>query len=71
MKGALEEPVVSLGVVGEVPVFTWKFPPRHEEKDGYFKTRGLPAQPQVIMGSGLVGQHGDSGQAVLADVEER
>ena len=36
-----------------------------------FKTQGLPAQPQVIMGSGLVGQRGDSGQAVLADVEER
>ena len=36
-----------------------------------FKTPGLPAQPKVIMGSGLVGQRGDSGQAVLADVDER
>ena len=43
-----------------------KASPRLEETDG-----GLPAQPQVIMGSGLVGQRGDSGQAVLADVEER
>ena len=39
--------------------------------DGYFMTQGLPAQPQVIMGSGFVGQRGDSGQAVVADVEER
>ncbi|KAI4975516.1 hypothetical protein ZWY2020_049123 [Hordeum vulgare] len=45
--------------------------PRHEEMDGCFKTQGLPAQPQVIMGSGLVGQCGDSGRAVLRDVEER
>ena len=48
-----------------------KASPRHEEMDGYFKTKGLPAQPQVIMGSGLVGQHGESGRAVLRDVEER
>ena len=48
-----------------------KASPRLEETDGDFKTQGLPAQPQVIMGSGLVGQRGDSGQAVLADVEER
>ena len=48
-----------------------KASPRLEETDGGFKTQGLPAQPQVIMGSGLVGQRGDSGQAVLADVEER
>ena len=48
-----------------------KASPRLEETDGDFKTQGLPAQPQVIMGSGLVGQCGDSGQAVLADVEER
>ncbi|KAI4996971.1 hypothetical protein ZWY2020_052313 [Hordeum vulgare] len=45
-----------------------KASPRLEETDGGFKTQGLPAQPQVIMGSGLVGQHGDSGQAVLADM---
>ena len=48
-----------------------KASPRLEETDGDFKTQGLPAQPQVIMGSGLVGQRGDSGQAVLADVDER
>ena len=48
-----------------------KASPRLEETDGGFKTQGLPAQPQVIMGSGLVGQRGDSGQAVLADVDER
>ena len=48
-----------------------KASPRLEEMDGGFKTQGLLAQPQVIMGSGLVGQHGDSGQAVPADVEER
>ena len=42
-----------------------------KEMDGYFKTQRLPAQPQVIMGSGLVGQCGDSGRAVLRDVEER
>ena len=47
-----------------------KASPRLEETDEDFKTQGLPAQPQVIMGSGLVGQRGDSGQAVLADVEE-
>ena len=48
-----------------------KASPRLEGTDGDFKTQSLPAQPQVIMGSGLVGQRGDSGQAVLADVEER
>ena len=48
-----------------------KAAPRLEETDGDFKTQGLRAQPQVIMGSGLVRQRGDSGQAVLADVEER
>ena len=48
-----------------------KASPKREEMDGCFKTQGLPAQPQVIMGSGLVGQRGDSGQAVLADVDER
>lgn len=31
-------PSGSLGVAGEVPVFTRKVPPRHEEMDGYFKT---------------------------------
>ena len=55
----------SLGVAGEAAVFTWKVPPRPEEKDGYFKTRGLPAQAQAIMGFGLVGQRGDSGRMVL------
>lgn len=48
-----------------------KASPRHEEMDGCLKTQGLLAQPQVIMGSGLVGHRGDSGQAVLRDVEER
>ena len=48
-----------------------KASPKHKEMDGYFKTQGLPAQPQVIMGFGLVGQRGDSGRAVLRDVEER
>ena len=48
-----------------------KASPRLKEMDGYFQDQSLPAQPQVIMGSGLVGQRGDSGQAVLADVEER
>ena len=48
-----------------------KASPRLEETDGGFKTQGLPAQPQVIMGSGLVGQRGDSGRAVLRDVDER
>ena len=71
MNGALEKQVVSLGVAGEVPVFMRKGPPRHKEMDGYFKTRGLHAQPQAIMGSGLVGHRGDSGRMVLRDVEER
>ena len=42
-----------------------KSSPMLKEMDIYFKTQGLPAHPQVIMGSGLVGQRGDSGQAVL------
>ena len=63
--------MVSLGVAGEVLVFTRKGPPKHKEMDGYFKTLGLPAHPQAIMGSCLVGYHGDSGWAVLRDVEER
>ena len=46
-----------------------KASPRLEETYGGFKSQGLPAQPQVIMGSGLVGQRGHSGQAVLADVQ--
>ena len=45
--------------------------PGSKRRTDIFKTQGLPAQPQVIMGSGLVGQRGDSGQAVLADVDER
>lgn len=64
-------PSGSLGDVEEAPVFTRKGPARHKEMDGYFKTRGLLAQPQAIMGSGLVGHHGDSGRAVLRDVEEQ
>ena len=48
-----------------------KASPRLKGTDGDFKTQGLPAQRQVIMGSGLVGQRGNSGQAVLADVDER
>ncbi len=48
-----------------------KASPRLKEMDGNFKTQGLPAQPQVIMGSGLVGQRDESGQAVLADEEKR
>ena len=60
-----------LGCMGKCHDILRKASPRFEEMGGYFKTQGLPAQPQVIMGSGLVGQRGDSGQAVLADVEER
>ena len=63
--------MVSLDVVGEVPIFMRKGPPRHKEMDGCFKTQGLPTQPQAIMGSGLVGYRGDPRQAVLRDVEER
>ncbi len=48
-----------------------KLHPGSKRRTDIFKTQGLPAQPQVIMGSGLVGQRGDSGQAVLADVDER
>ena len=58
------------GCMGKCHDILRKASPRHKEMDGYFKTQGLPAQPQVIMGSGLVGQRGDSGQAVLRDVEE-
>ena len=47
-----------------------KLHPGSKGRMDIFKTQGLPAQPQVIMGSGLVGQRGDFGQAVPADVEE-
>ena len=56
---------------GEVMSSCGKLHPGSKRRMDIFKTQGLPAQPQVIMGSGLVGQRGDSGQAVLADVEER
>ena len=69
--GSLEKPVDDTGCMGKCHDILWEASPRLEEMDGGFKTQGLPAQPQVIMGSGLVGQRGDSGQAVLADVEER
>ena len=59
------------GCMGKCHDILRKALPSLEEMDGGFKTQGIPAQPQVIMGSGLVGQRGDSGQAVLADVEER
>ena len=55
---------------GEAMTSCGKLHPGSNRRTDIFKTQGLPAQPQVIMGSGLVGQRGDSGQAVLADVEE-
>ena len=69
--GSLEKPMDDPGCMGKCHDILQKASPRLEGMDGGFKTQGLPAQPQVIMGSGLVGQCGDSGQAVLADVEER
>ena len=69
--GSLEKPVDDPGCMETCHDILWKASPRLEETDGDFKTQGLPAQPQVIMGSGLGGQRSDSGQAVLADVEER
>ena len=69
--GSLEKPVDDPGCMGKCHDILRKASPRLEEMDGGFKTQGLPAQPQVIMGSGLVGQRSDSRQAVLADVEER
>ena len=56
---------------GEAMTSCGKLHPGSKRRTDIFKTQGLPAQPKVIMGSGLVGQRGDSGQAVLADVEER
>ena len=69
--GTLGKPVDDPGCMGKRHDILRKASPRHEEMDGYFKTRGLPAQPQAIVGSGLVGYRGDSGRAVLRDVEER
>ena len=69
--GSLEKPVDDPGMLETRHDIFGKASQRLEEMDGGFKTQGLPAQPQVIMGSGLVGQRGDSGQAVLADVDER
>ena len=69
--GSLEKPLDDTGCMGKRHAILRKASPRHKEMDGYFKTRGLPAHPQVIMGSGLVGHCGDSGRAVLQDVEER
>ena len=68
--GSLEKPVDDLGCMEKRHDILRKSSRRLKEMDGYFKTQGLPAQPQVIMGSGLVGQRGDSGRAVLRDVEE-
>ena len=68
--GSLEKPVDDPGCMETCHDILRKASPRLEEMDGGFKTQGLPAQPQAIMGSGLVGQCGDSGHAVLADVEE-
>ena len=56
---------------GEAMSSCGKLHPGSKGRTDIFKTPGLPARPQVIMVSGLVGQCGDSGQAVLADVEER
>ena len=56
---------------GEAMSSCEKLHPGSKGRMDIFKTQGLPAQPQVIMGSGLLGQRGDSGQAMLADVEER
>ena len=69
--GSLEKPVDDPGCMETCHDIFRKASPRLEEMDGGFKTQGFPAQPQVIMVSSLVGQRGDSGQAVLADVEER
>ena len=38
-----------------------KAPPRLKETEEYFMLGSLPVQPQVTMGSGLVGPSGDSG----------
>ena len=68
--GSLEKPVDARDA-GEAMSSCGKLHLGSKRRTDIFKTQGLPAQPQVIMGSGLVGQRGDSGQAVLADVDER
>ncbi len=70
LNGSLENPVDARDA-GEAMSSCGKLHPGSKRRTDIFKTQGLPAQPQVIMGSGLVGQRGDSGQAVLEDVEER
>ena len=69
--GSLGKPAEDPGCMEKRHDILRKASPRLKEMDGYFKTQGLPTQPQVIMGSGLVGQCGDSEHAVLRDVEER
>ena len=70
MTGTLEKPADGRDAWRSAMTSCGKLHPATKRRMDTPLTGSLHVQPQAIMGSGLVGQCGDSGQAVLADVEE-